>query len=60
MTVLDEANTAAVRMMLSKLAEHEVTEVYETVGQVGPIADLAERLCKSATSTSRRTPAVHA
>jgi len=41
MTVLDEANTAAVRMMLSKLAEHEVTEVYETVGQVGPIADLA-------------------
>ena len=41
MTVLNEANTVAVRMMLSKLAEHEVTEVYETIGQVGLIADLA-------------------
>jgi len=40
-TVLDEANTTAVRMMLSKLAEQDIVEVYETVGQVGPIADLA-------------------
>lgn len=40
-TVLDEANKAAVRMMLEKLADHDVTEVYNAVGGQGPIGDLA-------------------
>jgi hypothetical protein len=40
-TVLDDTSVAAVRLMLGKLADHDVAEVYEaTVGQ-GPIADLA-------------------
>ncbi len=39
--VLDDASVAAVRLMLDKLANHDVAEVYEaTVGR-GPIADLA-------------------
>jgi hypothetical protein len=42
-TVLDEANAAAIRVMLGKLGDHDVTEVYETVGCVGSIGDLAAR-----------------
>ena len=40
-TVLDEANKAAVRMMLGKLTDHDVTGVYNLVGGQGPIGDLA-------------------
>lgn len=40
-TVLDEANARAVALMLDRLEDHAVTEVYETVGGVGPIGDLA-------------------
>jgi len=40
-TVLDEANTRAVALMLDKLEDHDVTVIYEAVGGVGPIADLA-------------------
>ncbi|MGC5799635.1 hypothetical protein [Sphingomonas sp. NFX23] len=40
-TVLDEPIVAVVRLMLGKLADHDVAEVYEaTVGR-GPIAGLA-------------------
>ena len=40
-TVLDDTSFAAVRLMLGKLADHDVAEVYEaTVGR-RPIADLA-------------------
>jgi len=40
-TVLDDTSVAAVRLMLGKLADHSVAEVYEaTVGR-GLIADLA-------------------
>ena len=40
-TVLDDTSVAAVRLMLGKLADHDVSEVYEaTVGR-GPIADHA-------------------
>jgi len=46
-TVLDEANTKAVALMLDKLEEHDVTEVYEAVGGVGPIADLAAQAMKT-------------
>ena len=40
-TVLHQANNAAVRMMLEKLIDHDVTEVYNAVGGQGPIGDLA-------------------
>ncbi|MES3098785.1 hypothetical protein [Sphingomonas faeni] len=40
-TVLDEASVAAVRLMLVKLADHDVAEVYEATAGRGPIADLA-------------------
>ena len=46
-TVLDEANSKAVALMLDKLEGHDVTEVYETVGWVGPIADLAAQAMKT-------------
>jgi hypothetical protein len=40
-TVLDDASVTAIRLMLDKLSDHDVAEVYEaTVGR-GPIADLA-------------------
>ena len=40
-TVLDDTSAAAVRLMLDRLADHDVAEVYEaTVGR-GPIADHA-------------------
>lgn len=40
-TVLDEENARAVALMLDKLQDHDVTVIYEAVGGVGPIADLA-------------------
>lgn len=45
-TVLDEASAAAVRMMLCKLEDHDVTEVYRAVGGVHPIGDLAAQAMK--------------
>ena len=40
-TVLDDASVAAVRLMLVKLADDDVAEVYEATAGRGPIADLA-------------------
>jgi len=40
-TVLDDTNAAAVRLMLNKLADYDVAEVYEATAGRGPIADLA-------------------
>lgn len=34
-TVLDEAGTSAVKLMLSKLDDHDVTVVFEMVGGTG-------------------------
>lgn len=46
-TVLDEPATNAVRLMLSKLDDHEVTVVFEMVGGTGPIGDLASDAMKT-------------
>ncbi|WP_172839749.1 hypothetical protein [Sphingomonas sp. LK11] len=46
-TVLDEANARAVTLMLDKLEDHDVTVIYEAVGGVGPIADLAAEAMKT-------------
>lgn len=40
-TVLDDTSIAAVRLMLNKLADHDVADVYEATGGQGPIAALA-------------------
>jgi len=40
-TVLDDISAAAVRLMLDKLADHDVAEVYEATSGQGPIADPA-------------------
>jgi len=45
-TVLDEAGTGAVKLMLSKLDDHDVTVVFEMVGGVDPIGDLAAEAMK--------------
>ena len=45
-TVLDAANEAAVRMMLEKLTDHDVTVVYNNVGGIGPISDVAAQAMK--------------
>lgn len=39
-TVLDDTSAAAVRLMLDKLVDHEIAEVYETTSGRGPVADL--------------------
>lgn len=39
--VLDDATANAIRLMLSKLDDHDVTTVFEMVGGTGPIGDLA-------------------
>jgi len=39
-TVLDHTSVAAIRLMLDKLADHDVAEVYEATSGRGPIADL--------------------
>ena len=45
-TVLDDSSVAAVRLMLDKLADHDVAEVYEATSGQGPIAKLAaEAMC---------------
>jgi len=46
-TVLDEANARAVALMLDKLEYHDVTLIYEAVGGVEPIADLAADAMKT-------------
>lgn len=46
-SVLDEANARAVALMLDKLEDHDVTVIYEAVGGVGPIADLAAEAMKT-------------
>ncbi len=46
-TVLDEANARAVALMFEKLKDHDVTVIYEAVGGVGPIADLAAKAMKT-------------
>ena len=45
-SVLDEASAADVRTMLCKLEDHDVTEVHEAVGGVGPIGDPAAQAMK--------------
>lgn len=40
-TGLDEANAWAVALMLEKIEDYDVTVIYEAVGGIGPIADLA-------------------
>ena len=45
-TVLDETGTSAVKLMLSKLDDHDVTVVFEMVGGTGPIGDLAAEAMK--------------
>lgn len=47
MTVLAEADARAVALMLDKLEDHDVTVIYETVGGVGPIGDLAAEAMKN-------------
>jgi len=47
MTVRDEQNPRAVTLMLDKLEDHDVTDVYEAIGAVGPIADLAAEAMKT-------------
>lgn len=46
-TVLDEANERAIALMLEKLEDHDVAVIYEAVGGVGPIADLAAEAMKT-------------
>ncbi len=40
-TVLDDMSVAAVRLMLDKLTDHDIAEIYEATSGQGPIADLA-------------------
>lgn len=46
-TVLGEADARAVALMLDKLEDHDVTVIYEKVGGVGPIGDLAAEAMKN-------------
>lgn len=46
-TVLDEAGTSGVKLMLSKLVDHDVTFVFETVGGTGPISILAAEVMRN-------------
>jgi hypothetical protein len=45
-TVPDEASTSAVKLMLPQLDDHDVTVVFEMVGGVGSIGDLAAEAMK--------------
>lgn len=45
-TVLDEANAAAVRLMVERLADHDVIEVFNLTGGLGAVADLAAEQMK--------------
>jgi anti-sigma-K factor RskA len=40
-TVLDDASAAAVLLMLDKVADHDVAEVYDVTSGQGPITNLA-------------------
>ncbi|TCP32453.1 hypothetical protein EV292_10885 [Sphingomonas sp. BK235] len=44
--VLDDASASAIRLMLSKLDDHDVAAVFEMVGGTGPIGDLAAKAMK--------------
>ncbi|WP_298810385.1 hypothetical protein [uncultured Sphingomonas sp.] len=44
--MLDDASANAIRLMLSKLEEHDVAAVFEMVGGTGPIGDLAAEAMK--------------
>lgn len=44
--VLDDASASAIRLMLSKLNDHDVAAVFEMVGGVGPIGGLAAKAMK--------------
>jgi len=46
-TILDDANTAAVRFMVDKLNDHDVIEVFNMTGGVGPVANLAAEQMES-------------
>ena len=46
-TALDEANAREAALMLEKPEDHDVTVIYEAVGGVGPIADLAAEAMKA-------------
>jgi hypothetical protein len=46
-TVLDDASTAAVRLMLDRLADHDVAKVYEAASGQGAVADLAARAMRA-------------
>jgi hypothetical protein len=46
-TVLNEVSARAVALMLDKLEDYDVAVVCETVGGVGPIADLAAEAMKA-------------
>lgn len=45
-TMLVQAGEQAIRLMLSKLEDHDVTVVYDIVGGAGPIGDLAAEAMK--------------
>ncbi len=45
-TVLDEASADAVKTMLEMLDDHAVTSIFQMVGGVGPIGDLAAEAMK--------------
>ncbi|WP_165927178.1 hypothetical protein [Sphingomonas sp. BK235] len=44
--MLDDASASAIRLMLSKLDDHDVAAVFEMVGGTGPIGDLAAKAMK--------------
>ena len=44
--VLDDQSASAIRLMLSKLRDHDVAAVFEMVGGLGPIGDLAAEAMK--------------
>ncbi|MBB3349521.1 hypothetical protein [Sphingomonas sp. BK069] len=44
--VPDDASASAIRLILSKLNEHDVAAVFEMVGGTGPIGDLAAEAMK--------------
>ena len=44
--VLDDASASAIRLVLSKLDDHDDVAIFEMVGGVGPIGDLAVEAMK--------------
>jgi hypothetical protein len=39
--ILDQDNATAVRLMVERLPDHQVIEIYSLTGGTGPVADLA-------------------